>query len=126
MGSARTASARGRAAQLFAGFAHRGARLIDDADPEHDAVIDTVRGRQCAVLNFPSAELVLFARRVVFGSDYEDGGVCIPPRRAQSAPAETARQGFKVPRARSESFPNAAEIGRKIEFLTVNAGFGPS
>src|SRR5215472_12063380 len=73
MGSARTASARGRAAQLFAGFAHRGARLIDDADPEHDAVIDTVRGRQCAVLNFPSAELVLFARRVVFGSDYEDG-----------------------------------------------------
>src|SRR5215472_19175908 len=54
-GSARTATARrGRAAQLFAGFAHRGARLIDDADPEHDAVIDTVKGRQCAVLNFPA------------------------------------------------------------------------
>src|SRR5215469_2598290 len=30
------------------------ARVIDDADPEHDAVIDTVRGRQCAVLNFPA------------------------------------------------------------------------
>jgi len=28
--------------------------FIDDADPEHDAVIDTVRGRQCAVLNFPA------------------------------------------------------------------------
>ena len=53
-GSARTATARGRAAQPFAGFAHRGARLIDDADPEHEAVIDTVRGRQCAVLNFPA------------------------------------------------------------------------
>ena len=34
--------ARGRAAQLLAGLAHRGARLIDDADPEHEAVIDTV------------------------------------------------------------------------------------
>jgi hypothetical protein len=42
-GSARPATARGRAAQLFAGFALRGARLIDDAD--HDTVIDTVRDR---------------------------------------------------------------------------------
>jgi len=31
--------------------------FIDDADPEHDAVIDTVRGRQCAVLNFPPQNL---------------------------------------------------------------------
>jgi len=42
--------------------------FIDDADPEHDAVIDTVRGRQCAVLNFP-AQNSSFLRRVVFGSD---------------------------------------------------------
>jgi hypothetical protein len=48
------------------------------------------------------------------------------PIHTQPAPAQTARQGFKVPRARSESFPNAAEIGREIEFLTVNAGFEPS
>src|SRR5215831_1096310 len=74
------------------------------------------------------------AQRVVFGSDYEDG-----QRVHSSAPSsacactrppvrvfQTARQGFKVPRTRSEPFPNAAEIGRKIEFLTVDAGFGPS
>ena len=30
-----------------------------------------------------------------------------------------------VPRARSRSLPNPAEIGREIEFLTVNAGFEP-
>ena len=59
-GSARPAAA--RAAQLFADFALRGARLIDDANPEHDAVIDTVRGRQCAVLNFP-AQNSSFLRR---------------------------------------------------------------
>ena len=29
-------------------------------------------------------------------------------------------------RARPEPFPNAAEIGRNIEFLTVNARFEPS
>ena len=46
--------------------------------------------------------------RLVFGSDY------------------FARQGFKVPRARSESFPNAPEAAGEIEFLTVNAGFEPS
>src|SRR5215469_17476452 len=82
-GSARTATARrGRAAQLFAGFAHRGARLIDDADPEHEAVIDTVRGRQCAVLNFP-AQNSSFLR----GGSYSavmtrTGGGCIPLSRA--------------------------------------------
>jgi hypothetical protein len=39
-----------------------------------------------------------------------------------------ARKGKKsgrgVPQAHSKSFPNAAEIGRKTEFLTVNARFG--
>ena len=61
-GSARTAAARGRVAQLFAGFAHRGARLYRRCRPEHEAVIDTVRGRQCAVLNFP-AQNSSFLRR---------------------------------------------------------------
>jgi len=41
------------------------------------------------------------------------------------APAEIARHGFKVPRARSEPFPKAAESGRKIKFLMVNGGFAP-
>ena len=75
----------------------------------------------------PSAELVLFARRVVFGSDYEDG------RRVHSSQLSSARARpdrpsprFKVPRARSKSLPNAAESGREIEFPTVNAGFGSS
>jgi hypothetical protein len=54
------------------------------------------------------------------------GGACIPPSRAQPAPVQIARHGFKVPQARSKSFPNAAEIGQKTEFLTVNGGFGPS
>src|SRR5215472_16062 len=55
------------------------ARVIDDTDPEHDAVIDTVRGRQCAVLNFP-AQNSSFLR----GGSYSAvitrmGGACIPP-----------------------------------------------
>ena len=41
---------------------------------------------------------------------------------SEPALAEIACHGFKVPRARSESFPNAAEIGRGIKFLTVNCG----
>ena len=49
----------------------------------------------------------------------------MPASRAQPAPAQIARYGFKVPQARPEPFPNAAESGREIEFLTVNAGFGP-
>jgi hypothetical protein len=64
------------------------------------------------------------AQRVVCGSDYE-AGRRVHSSRAQPAPAEIVRHGFKVPRARSESFPNAAEIGRKIKFLTVNAAFEP-
>jgi len=31
-----------------------GARLIDDADPEHETVIDIVIVRRCDVLNFPA------------------------------------------------------------------------
>ena len=70
------------------------------------------------------------AQRVVFGSDYEDGrhvhssepsSACARrdrPSRFQGAPSSS--------RARPEPFPNAAEIGRNIEFLTVNAGFEPS
>ena len=38
---------------------------------------------------------------------------------------QITRHGFKVPRARSEPFPKAAESGRKIKFLTVNGGFEP-
>src|SRR5262252_8951171 len=53
-------------------------------------------------------------------------GACIPPNRAQPAPAEIARHGFEVPRARSASFPNVAESGRKTDFIAVKAGFGPS
>ena len=76
------------------GLAHRGARLIDDAHPEHEAVIDTVRGRQCAVLNFP-AQNSSFLR----GGSYSavmtrTGGGCIPLSRAQPAPARIARHGF--------------------------------
>src|SRR5215831_19932216 len=86
------------------------------------------------------------AQRVVFGSDYEDGqrvhssapsSACARPDRPSgfSRPPvrvfQTARLGFpdrpsgfsrppvrvfKVPRARPEPFPNAAEIGRDIEF----------
>jgi hypothetical protein len=53
------------------------------------------------------------------------GGACMPASRAQPAPAQIARYGFKVPQARPEPFPNAAEIGREIKFLTVNGGSKP-
>src|SRR5215472_18464006 len=46
--------------------------------------------------------------------------------RAHPAPVQIARHGFKVPRARSESFPTLPNAGREIEFLMVNAGFRPS
>src|SRR5262249_15169169 len=53
-------------------------------------------------------------------------------RRAQPAPAQTARlgfpdrpSGFLMPRARPEPFPNAAEISRDIEFLTVRTSCRP-
>jgi hypothetical protein len=45
-------TARGRAAQLFAGSAHLGARLIDDADPEHDAVITPSEAVKALSLTF--------------------------------------------------------------------------
>jgi hypothetical protein len=35
------------ATQPLAGFVHRGVGFIDDADPEHEAVIDTVVPSQC-------------------------------------------------------------------------------
>ena len=35
------------APQPFARLGHRGAGFIDDADPEHEAVIDTVVTSQC-------------------------------------------------------------------------------
>ena len=111
---------------------HRGAP-VDDADQEHEAVIGSVIVRQCAVLNFPASNSSFSRGGSYSAVTTRTGSVCTPPRRAQPAPAQTARQGFqtvrqgfKVPRTRSEPFPNAAEIGRKIEFLTVDAGFGPS
>jgi len=60
---------------------------------EHDAVIDTIRERQRAVLNFPVQNS--FSR----GGSYSavitrTRGACLPPSRAQPAPARIARQGF--------------------------------
>jgi len=53
------------------------------------------------------------------------GGACMPASRAQPASAQITGHGLKPPRARSEAFPNAAEIRREIKFLTVNGGFKP-
>src|SRR5215831_8522594 len=73
---------------------------------------DRRRAREPADTDFLPADARI-AQRVVFGSDYEDGQrVHSSAPRAQPAPAQTARQGFKVRRARSEPFPNAAESGR--------------
>src|SRR5262252_5725868 len=88
------------------------APALSTTPAQHEAVIGTSIGRQCG--------------------SYA-GGACIPPRRAQPAPAQTARLGFprppvwvfKVPRARPEPFPNAAENGRDIEFLTVRTSCRP-
>ena len=83
------------------------------------------RAREPAYTDFlpPGARI---AQRVVFGGDYEDGRRAHSSGPSEPAPAQTARQGFKVPRARSDPFPNAAESAREIEFLTVKTGFGPS
>ena len=65
----------------------------------------------------------------VFGSDYEYGRRAFlraelslrPPRSHVTA----LRRPEHVP-SPSRAFPNAAEIGREMKFLTVYAGFGPS
>src|SRR5215831_14630055 len=60
----------------------------------------------------------------LFGGDYEDG------RRVHSSEPSSACGG--PPRSpvgalrRPEHVPSPSEICREIEFLTVNAGFGPS
>ena len=72
------------AAQPFAGFVHRGARFVDDADPEHKAVIDTkITSRSSGYaggLQPVGVEFAFVAQRVVFGSDYEGGGKPIRSR----------------------------------------------
>ena len=66
------------AAQPVAGFVHRGAGFVDDADPEHEAVIDAViasksRGDPiCAQLL--GVEFAVIAQRVVFGTTRRAGG----------------------------------------------------
>ena len=65
------------AAQPVAGFVHRGAGFVDDADPEHEAVIDAViaskdRGDPVRP-QLLSVEFALIAQRIVFGSDEESG-----------------------------------------------------
>jgi hypothetical protein len=66
------------APQPFARLGHRGAGFIDDADPEHEAVIDTVITSQCGGyaggLQPLGLKFALVAQRVVFASDYEGGG----------------------------------------------------
>src|SRR5262249_30686322 len=65
------------------------------------------------------------AQRVVFGSDDEAGRRVHSSEPSSACAGQITRHGFKVPRARSEPFPKAAESGRKIKFLTVNGGFEP-
>jgi hypothetical protein len=66
--------------------------------------------------------------RMVGDTAQHVGKPSLPSDEPSSARARPDRPSgfFKVPRARSEPFPNAAESGRDIEFLTVKAGFGPS
>ena len=81
----------------------------DDADPEHEAVIGTVIVRQSAVLNFPASNSSSSRSGLNSAVMTRTGGVCIPPCRAQPTPAQTARQGFKVPQTRSECCGNWPE-----------------
>jgi hypothetical protein len=87
------------------------------------------RAREPADTDFlpPSAHI---AQRVVFGSDYEAGRRVHSSEPSSACVRQITRHGFKVfrtrSRARPETFPNAAESGREIKFLTVNAAFGPS
>src|SRR5713101_1789580 len=75
------------AAQPVAGFVHREGGFVDDADPEHEAVIDAViasKGRGDAVCpQLLGVEFALIAQRVVFGSDEQSGWQTGKVRRAK-------------------------------------------
>src|SRR5262252_2966867 len=58
------------------------------------------------------------AQRVVFGSDDEAARRVHSSEPSSACARQITRHGFKVPRARSEPFPKAAESGGKIKFLT--------
>ena len=86
----------------------------------------TKRPRQVNIATSSPTTVDKLVEIVRAAGDVGISGVCIPPRRAQPAPAQTARQGFKVPRARSEPFPNAAEFAGKSIFSRSVPVFGPS
>ena len=65
------------AAEPFTGLTHRHPGFVDDADPEHEAVIDPVITTQCGgyagALQLLGVEFAFIAQRVVLGDDYEGG-----------------------------------------------------
>ena len=53
----------------------------------------------------------IVSKRVISGSDYEDGRRVHSSEPSSACAPKIARHGFKVPQTHSKSFPNAAEIG---------------
>ena len=91
--------------------------------------VGTTIGILFGAAEIASAAGALFAGRAMRLSDAQrttlSGSALMIPE-LSLRPPRSPRHGLKVPRARPEHFPNAAESGREIEFLTVRAGFGPS
>jgi len=91
--------------------------------------VGTTIGILFGAAEIASAAGALFAGRAMRLSDAQrttlSGSALMIPE-LSLRPPRSPRRGLKVPRARPEHFPNAAESGREIEFLTVRAGFGPS
>ena len=54
------------------------------------------------------------------------GGGCIFPSRAQPAPIQIARHGFKVLQTRFKSFPTLRKSAGKPDFSRSMGGVGPS
>ena len=71
-------------------------------------------GATPAVLNFPASNSSSSRSGSYSAVITRTGGARIPPNRAQPAPAQIARHGFEVPRARLQSFQSTTQRERTL------------
>jgi len=92
-------------------------------------LVGTTIGILFGAAEIANAAGALFAGRAMRLGDAQrtmlSGSALTIPELSLRSP-RSPRHGLKVPRARPEPFPDAAESGREIEFLPVKAYFGPS
>src|SRR5262252_11254 len=83
----------------------------------------TKRPRQMNIATSSPTTVDQLVAIVRAAGDVGISGVCIPPRRAQFAPAQTARQGFSAP-STFRALPKRCGKRPGNRFLTVNAASG--